>query len=245
MKKILLKNGSIINKDFTKLLANYNVLIENNTIIEVTNDTIMHSPDINIIDLNGMVIMPGLIDAHIHVSSPPINLLTDKYADTFIGIYAKIELEKMLLRGYTSIRDAGGELYGIAAATEHGLIAGPRLFYSGRAISQTGGHGDFRERSAGSEPCGCSQSGSIVSRIADGVTEVKKAVRDELRKGATQIKTMASGGVASPNDSIFELQYSKEELKAIVEEATAKHTYVMGSCIFSRRNYKVFRSWHS
>lgn len=162
-----------------------------------------------------------------HIASPPTNLLTNKFADTYIGIFAKIQLEKMIQRGFTSIRDAGGELYGVASAMNAGLIDGPRLFYSGRALSQTGGHGDFRDRTIEYVPCACNNSGSIVSRIADGTTEVRKAVRDELRRGATQIKIMASGGVASPNDSIHDLQYSMDEMRAIVEEAQAKHTYVM------------------
>ncbi len=237
MSRILLKNCSVLNEACDALCENSHVLIEDNLIVAVSNDSPTLQPNTTVIDLEGCTVMPGLIDAHIHVASPPSNLLTDPYAETYIGIYAKIQLEKILQRGFTSIRDAGGELYGVAEALNKGLILGPRLFYSGRAISQTGGHGDFRDRSAVFMPCGCCNSGSVVSRIADGITEVRKAVRDELRKGATQIKVMASGGVASPNDSVLDLQYSDEELRAIVEEAKAKQTYVMAH-VFSPAGIK-------
>ncbi|HKS89441.1 MAG TPA: amidohydrolase family protein, partial [Stellaceae bacterium] len=108
-----------------------------------------------------------------------------------------------------------------------GLVAGPRLFPSGRALSQTGGHGDLRPRSRSVESCACCEYGAGLARIADGVAECRRAARDELRKGATQIKIMASGGVASPHDPVSNVQYSHEEMRAIVEEAAGWHTYVM------------------
>lgn len=227
MNMVLLKNGRVINDDCVGFSSPQDILIENNKIQKVAKDITVTSNNVEIIDLHNQFVLPGLIDAHIHVSSPILSLSTDECAETYIGIFAKVELEKMLRRGFTSIRDAGGELHGIAKAAKDGLIKGPRLFYSGRAISQTGGHGDFRTRSAPFMPCGCCHSGSIISRIADGVSEVRKAVRDEFRKGATQIKVMASGGVTSPNDSIYDTQFSIEELRAIVEECDAKGSYVM------------------
>ncbi|MCX7125604.1 MAG: amidohydrolase family protein [Gammaproteobacteria bacterium] len=226
-KKILIKNCSLINKKYDGLLSGYKILIENNIVLEVTNKDISTDNDTTVIDVSGKIVMPGLIDAHVHVTSPSLNLMTDKYSESFMAIQASINLEKILQRGFTSIRDAGGELHGVAEAVKQGMIKSPRLFYSGRALSQTGGHGDFRYACSPYMPCGCCHSGSIVSRIADGITEVRKAVRDELRKGATQIKIMASGGVTSPSDSVWDLQYSEEELKVIVEEAAAKQTYVM------------------
>ncbi len=226
MSTTLLINGKLLDLN-KQILSPISILINNNIIEVVSNKEIKADKKMNIIDIKGKTLMPGLIDAHIHVASPSINLMTDKYPETFIGIQAEKHLEKILARGFTSIRDAGGELYGIAEAVKAGLFQSPRLFYSGRAISQTGGHGDFRHANAPFMPCGCCNSGSVLSRIADGITEVRKAVRDEFRKGATQIKIMASGGVASPNDSIWDLQYSAEELAAIVEEAHAKHSYVM------------------
>ena len=104
---------------------------------------------------------------------------------------------------------------------------GPRIFPSGMALSQTGGHGDTRPRTQPVDTCACCAGGLALSRIADGVAECRRAARDELRKGATQIKIVASGGVASPYDPIWNLQYSEAEVRAIVEEARAWHTYVM------------------
>jgi imidazolonepropionase-like amidohydrolase len=136
-------------------------------------------------------------------------------------------MEGMLARGFTTVRDAGGADGGLAEAVAQGLIRGPRLFPSGQALSQTGGHGDLRPRTRSVVSCACCEYGAGLARIADGVDECRRAARDELRKGATQIKIMASGGVASPYDPIWNLQYSDDEMRAIVEEARAWHTYVL------------------
>ena len=125
----------------------------------------------------------------------------------------------------------------MAAAVEQGLFPGPRLFVSGRPLSQTGGHGDFRRRTtANIDACACGSALGFVSHIADGVTEVRKAARDELRKGAAQIKVMVSGGVASPSDPIDNKQYSAEELRAIVEEAAGLEHLCRGALLHPARH---------
>jgi imidazolonepropionase-like amidohydrolase len=145
---------------------------------------------------------------------------------SLIAQYSRGFLEASVQRGFTTIRDAGGADYGLARAIDSGLIAGPRLFYSGRALSQTGGHGDFRPYEQG-HLCSCGLGAKVFSRIVDGVPEVRRAARDELRKGASQIKIMASGGVASPSDPAWVLQFSEEEIRAAVWEAHSWRTYVM------------------
>ena len=135
------------------------------------------------------------------------------------------------MRGFTTVRDTAGADRGHRDAIASGLFAGPRLFVSGRGISQTGGHGDMRTRVDHPFPCGCHHlmggtTGGI-ARIVDGVAEVRRAARDEIRLGADQIKVFASGGVGSPADPIHFLQYSSPELAAIVEEATNADAYVM------------------
>jgi imidazolonepropionase-like amidohydrolase len=125
------------------------------------------------------------------------------------------------------VRDTAGGDWGMQIASDTGLVDGPRLFISGMAISQTGGHGDFRQRVDHGEPCGCAHMLNGIGRIADGVPEVRRAARDEIRLGADQIKVMASGGVASVADPIHFLQYSVEELEALVDEARRAGTYVM------------------
>ncbi|MGH6903912.1 MAG: amidohydrolase family protein [Geminicoccaceae bacterium] len=185
------------------------------------------SADTRVIDVRGRTVMPGLIDAHFHAIAADANLAKlEQMPASLIAQFARRHLEAALMRGFTTVRDAGGADYGLAAAIRDGLIKGPRLFYAGKALSQTGGHGDFRSYE---QPliCPCCQGGTALARIADGVTEVRRAARDELRKGASQIKIMASGGVASPSDPIWNLQYSDEEIAAAVWEARAWKTYVM------------------
>ncbi|MBK2257524.1 amidohydrolase family protein [Francisella philomiragia] len=171
--------------------------------------------------------MPGLIDAHVHLSSAAsVDLANDNISSDFMAIESLQAAEESLLRGFTTLRDAGGAGYGIARAFEKRKATTPRLFYSGKALSATGGHGDFRETTE-SKICSCQVSGSNISTICDGVPEVLKATREQLREGATQIKIMAAGGIASPADKITNLQFSDDEILAIVDEAKRNGTYVM------------------
>ncbi len=228
MSLIHFKNCTVLDTVAGALLPGHNVVVEGETIREVS-DRPVKSARATAIDLKGKTLMPGLIDAHVHALAVEVNLaLLPSLPVTLVAHQASAMLEGMLRRGFTSVRDAGGADFGLALAVEQGLIAGPRLFISGQALSQTGGHGDLRARTANAfETCACCQSGAALGRIADGVSEVRKAARDELRKGAAQIKIMASGGVASPTDPVWNLQYSEEEVRAIVEEAASWRTYVM------------------
>jgi imidazolonepropionase-like amidohydrolase len=205
----------------------HHVLVEGGHIREVSDRPII-SGSAETIELAGRTLMPGLIDAHVHVLAVDAALarLSDRPV-TLLTLQAAKVLEGMLQRGFTTIRDAAGADGGLAEAVEQGLVRGPRIFPSGMALSQTGGHGDVRPRTQSVVTCACCEGGINLSRIADGVAECRRAARDELRKGATQIKILASGGVASPYDPIWNLQYSEEEVRAIVEEARAWHTYVM------------------
>jgi imidazolonepropionase-like amidohydrolase len=205
----------------------HHVLVERGHIREVS-DRPIKSASAETIELAGRTLMPGLIDAHVHVLAVDAALarLSDRPV-TLLTLQAAKVLEGMLQRGFTTIRDAAGADGGLAEAVEEGLVPGPRIFPSGMALSQTGGHGDTRPRTQPVDTCACCVWGLTGSRIADGVAECRRAARDELRKGATQIKIMSSGGVASPYDPIWNLQYSEEEVRAIVEEAQAWRTYVM------------------
>ena len=175
-----------------------------------------------LIDCGGGTLMPGLIDSHVHVvlsevfirnmESTPITLMTAN---------AMAEMRAMLGRGFTTVRDTGGADWGLRQGVEQGLIAGPRLFISGRAIGPTGGHSDARRRTDTSIGCPCCDAMSFAMGIADGETEVRKAVREEMRQGCDHIKIMMSGGVASPYDPLDSLQYSEREIQAAVQEATA------------------------
>lgn len=201
------------------------VLVEEGRIKAII-DGPQQSRQAEVIDAKGATLMPGLIDAHVHVLAASANLRdVDLMAPSYVAQFAHRSLRDMLRRGFTSARDAAGADYGLAKAVEEGLIDGPRLFYAGKALSQTGGHGDFTPFEGGCL-CGCGASTSI-SRIADGVENVQHAARDELRRGAHHIKIMAGGGVASPSDPIDVLQYTEEEIRAIVWEANAWHRYCL------------------
>jgi imidazolonepropionase-like amidohydrolase len=145
-----------------------------------------------------------------------------------IGQAAAI-MEAMLMRGFTTVRDAAGADRGLADAVDHGLFRGPRLRVCGLALSQTGGHSDIRPPTAMSDATGVERHNRLqqLGRIADGVDECRRAARDELRKGAHQIKIMAGGGVSSPSDPVENTQYSMDELMAICQEAAAWRTYTM------------------
>ena len=227
MATFIFANCAVLDGTRNECREDHHVLVEGGHIREVS-DRPIKSASAETIELGGRTLMPGLIDAHVHVLA--VDAALARLADrpvTLLTLQAAQVLEGMLMRGFTTIRDAAGADGGLAEAVEEGLVRGPRVFPSGMALSQTGGHGDVRPRTQPVDTCACCVWGLTGSRIADGVAECRRAARDELRKGATQIKIMSSGGVASPYDPIWNLQYSEEEVRAIVEEAQAWRTYVM------------------
>ena len=210
------------------LLEGMDIVVEGTEIREVSERRIDLS-DARSIEAKGRTLMPGLIDAHVHVIAADPNLgRLDAMPSSLLAQHARGLMEAALMRGFTTLRDAGGADYGYAMAVKSGLIKGPRLFYAGRALTQTGGHADFR---GPHEPhpaiCSCGLGLARFGVVADGVPEVQRAAREELRKGASQIKIMASGGIASPSDPVWNLQYSEDEIRAIVWEAESWQTYVM------------------
>lgn len=227
---ILFRNGNLLDPLASELQGTHDVLVEDGMIREVSS-TPIKCAGAQEIDVKGKTIMPGLIDLHVHVLATQLNLSTQGVLpDALVMMRSVPIIQAMLQRGFTTVRDAGGAGWGLKCAINEGTINGPRLFIAGRAISQTGGHGDPRPRSDHLRPmsfCGCCFRAGDIGRVADGVDDVRKAVRQELQMGADQIKIMASGGVASPTDPIASWGYSEEEITAIVQEATARQTYVM------------------
>lgn len=204
-----------------------NVFVENDRIREVSQERLQSANAIRI-NLKGKTIMPGLIDCHAHpVLSEMRVMALEEVPPTLAAANASVILKGMLERGFTTIRDAAGGDWGLKEAVQRGFIDGPRLFISGRALTQTGGHGDMRRRTDDMAPCSCCHALHMTSRIADGADQLLHAVRDELRKGADQIKVMVSGGVSSPNDPLESCQYSSDELRIVVEEANRWGTYVL------------------
>ena len=231
MSGVLFRNAVLIDGTQDTARDGFDVLVENDRIKEIS-DTPINAPsdEFREIDLAGATLMPGLIDAHVHVKATMLNLgRLNEVPVTYLIAGAAQIMKSMLMRGFTTVRDAAGADRGMADSVDHGLVVGPRMFVSGLALSQTGGHCDFRYPTEFSTiiTCACQVSAQQLGRIADGVDECRRAARDELRKGAHQLKIMAGGGVASPTDPIQNTQYSVGEITAIVEECEASHTYAM------------------
>jgi imidazolonepropionase-like amidohydrolase len=237
----VIKGGNVLDLSQGTLLEHHHVVIEDAHIVEVT-DRPVDLPGARIVEARGKTVMPGLIDCHVHVLASSANLGSNATQPNILAaIRALPILAAMLGRGFTSVRDAGGADWGLTQALEGGLIPGPRIFPSGKALSQTGGHGDFRPRGDMLEPCSCCFRAGAIARVVDGVDAVRLAVREEIQKGATQIKIMASGGVASPTDPIGNTQYSEDEIRAIVAEAQAANTYVMAHAYTGRAIARAVR----
>lgn len=190
--------------------------------------------------------MPGLIDMHTHLSFAGISQVAALTGNAyFLAIAAAAGAEQSLLRGFTSVRDLGGPVFGIKQAIDTGLARGPRIFPSGAFISQTGGHGDFRlpfEVPRGSH--GHLSHSELLggAAIADGVPEVLRAVREQLMLGASQIKVMSGGGVTSHYDPLDVTQYTESEMRAAVEAAENWGTYVTVHAYTARAVQQALRA---
>ena len=224
---IVFSHVDVLDAQSGTLLKDRHVRIEGDRIAEVSSQP-LSGVGARVIEGRGRVLMPGLIDCHVHCLASQLNLGRLAQMPNVLSVLRAVPILKgMLDRGFTTVRDAGGADYSLAEAVRTGVIDGPRIFPSGRALSQTGGHGDLRERNDVIEPCGCTPKVGAIARVVDGVDAIRLAVREEIQKGATQIKIMASGGVASPNDPIHFLGYSEDEIRAATSEAANAGTYVM------------------
>lgn len=187
-----------------------------------------HRDELTIIDLEGKFIMPGLIDCHVHLATPPgeDGLRDTMSQDPDTSLLRQPYLaHQMLRRGFTTVRDCGGAGLAIKEALAEGLVLGPRLITAGHGISQTGGHGDMRSSKDGEYQC-CGGNVRGLGRIADGVEQCLHAAREEIRRGADFIKIMASGGVVSSTDRLTNIQYTPAEIQAFCSVAKDCNTYV-------------------
>src|SRR5688572_27186195 len=226
MTQYLFRNVQLLDPGQDRLLGGREVLVEHDVIREVS-DRPITGAGATVIDGGGRTLMPGLIDCHVHVYLSEVNIRNLEHIPlTLMTARAAPLMRGMLDRGFTTVRDTGGADWGIKAAVEGGLLPGPRLFISGRAIGPTGGHSDPRRRTDGPPPCRCCNAMAFTLSLADGPDEVRRAVREEMRQGADHIKIMMSGGVASPYDPLDSLQFSPAEVAAAVQEAHAFGRYV-------------------
>src|SRR3984957_8325608 len=227
----LFRNVRIFDGKGASLSAPSNVLVKGNVVERISTEPIAAEPGVIVIAGNGRTLMPGLIDAHWHamfIRPTPAQMINGDVG--YNNIEAGVEATATLMRGFTTVRDVGGPVFGLKRAIDEGVTAGPRVYPSGAFISQTSGHGDFRMLSELPRGvCGHLTHTEIIGAavIADGVPEVLRGVREQLMRGASQIKMMAGGGVASAHDPIDATQYTEAELRAAVDAAENWGTYVL------------------
>ncbi len=219
------------------------IIVESGRIVEITPEP-RQVDDAQRVDGGGRVVLPGLIDAHVHVTATSHDLMSLALKPpSLITAESSRIMRDMLLRGFTTVRDAGGADFGLQEAVASGLFEGPRLFVAGFPVSQTGGHADMRPKGVRQREFFCTCAGlGLIGAIADGVGEVRRAVREQVRNGANQIKIMAGGGIASPTDPLEGTQFSEEELRAACEEAAAANLYAMAHAYSPRAVTRAVRA---
>lgn len=229
MSTILFTNARVFDGISGDCPQGMQVLVEDDLIREVSGKPIK-AAQATVIDVGGRTLMPGLIDAHIHAYASDVNVTRiAEHGETYRAAHAARMLGHALDCGFTTVRDVGGGDYGLSQTLADGLIRGPRFLYSGKFLSMTGGHGDFRRPHEHDGVCACGAVHSM-GHVADGVDQVIRAAREELRRGAHCIKIMGSGGVASPTDPIWMNQYRDDEISAIVHETVERRSYTAAHC---------------
>jgi len=243
MERLLIDNVRPFDSRRGVLGASSRIVIEDGRIAEVTAEP-RRVDAARRIDGGGRVALPGLIDAHVHVTAYMHDLMGQALKPpSLVAAESSRILRDMLRRGFTTVRDAAGADFGLQEAVAKGLFEGPRLFIAGFPISQTGGHADMRPKGARLREMFCTCAGlGLIGAIADGVGEVRRAVREQVRNGANQIKIMAGGGIASPSDPLEGTQFSLDELKAACEEAEAANLYAMAHAYSPRAVTRAVRS---
>jgi imidazolonepropionase-like amidohydrolase len=225
-------NASILEPDEGKLCPDSSVVVERGMVREVSDGPVSPAAD-RVIDLQGAVLMPGLIDCHVHVTVVSADVWgMAEWSPSYVAARAGRVMAGMLQRGFTTVRDVGGCDFGLARAVEEGYLEGPRVIYGGKMLSQTGGAGEWR--GPGRVVYDHHYNTPSLATLCDGVTEVRKAAREEIRRGASHLKLYLSGAVDAPSDRVDATQFSEGEIRAAVEEADAANIYVAGHAYTSR-----------
>jgi imidazolonepropionase-like amidohydrolase len=221
----IIRNGHVLDTITMEFTDSQDVLIEGGFIVEVGRN-LSAKAEVSI-DAKGAYVVPGLIDAHVHFRLVTMNFRSmTNWSEVEFGIVMGRLAAETVQRGFTTVRDLGGEVNGLMSAIKHGSIAGPRIVRAGHMLSQTGGHGDTAGGHLDVPTCACSLRSDSFSIVADGPDAVRKAARHMLRDGSDFLKIHVSGGVASPTDPLDSIQYSPEEIAAAVMEAKHRGTYV-------------------
>jgi imidazolonepropionase-like amidohydrolase len=231
-KQILIKNVSIFDGNSEKLITGKDVVVEGNKIKSIVSSGGNEKKFDEVIDGKGGYLSPGLIDCHSHAVMGGDELTFGFGDQHYVQLFAAMEMEEMLLRGVTTIRDAGGNTFGLKKAIDDGITDGPRMYPSGALITQYAGHMDFRSAVHTSLP---KEWGGPVSMpeknghamLANGPDQMTIAVRQQLFLGATQIKLAVGGGVSSFQDPLYVNEFTTAEIEAAVAAAADYGTYVM------------------
>jgi imidazolonepropionase-like amidohydrolase len=227
-RQTLFKNVNIFNGTDNKLYENHSVLVENNLIKAISASEIKANAEATVVDGHSKTLMPGLIDSHSHLNVVMPGGLKELEAATWdrIASLAAATANEMVMEGFTTIRDMGGMAAGLKKTIDEGSFEGPRIYPSGAYISQTSGHGDLLLLSQQRKPEHSNLVRLGITDLVDGADAVRAAVRRNFAEGASQIKIMMGGGISSEKGPLFASQFTDDEVRAAVEEAATRDTYV-------------------
>lgn len=216
-------NANLFDSAALVFRGEHHITFDNGVIVDVDTSTSRATAE-RVIDAKGRFLLPGFVDAHVHHVITTMDfprLFKQSSVELALGMAALAQAT--VRRGFTTVRDTGGNVKGLVKAIDNGVCAGPTIVRAGRSLTQTGGHGDLNP---GIGPlCACQIISTEIGHVADGPDAVRLAARHELRDGSDFIKIMTSGGVASPSDPFDSLQYTPEEIRAVTVETDHRHTY--------------------
>lgn len=223
--RTVIQNGLVLDTAAMEFVGERAVVIDDGVIVDVV-DRYSGSADRSV-DAGGKYVVPGLIDGHVHFRLATMNFrLLATMSEVEFGIRMAALAQQTVERGFTTVRDLGGDVAGLVRAIANGTTAGPRIVKAGRMLSQTGGHGDAEGGEREVPSCACAMRSTTFGIVADGPDAVRKAARHNLREGSDFLKIHVSGGVATPSDPLESVQYTHDEICAVVVEAAHRQTYV-------------------
>lgn len=231
--EVLFKDCRLVDGTGSTPKEHASVVVADGRITEIVEGPAPERTFARTVDAAGHTLLPGLIDTHVHLGAIDVNVLEQhrNYPTSLAAVKIARIIHETLRQGFTTVRDAGGADWGFKAAVEEGLVDGPDLFVAGRPLSQTGGHGDFRRKAELGDPLSCCPELGYVMRVCDGADAVLREAREQLRRGADQVKVMASGGAMSPTDALDSVQFTPAELESAVTAARSVGSYVMAHAI--------------
>lgn len=223
--RTVIKNGTVLDTSTMEFVGERTVVIDDGLIVEVAEQ---HdgSADV-VVDAAGSYVVPGLIDGHVHFRLATMNFrLLSAMTEVEFGIRMATLARETVERGFTTVRDLGGDVTGLIRAIRRGTASGPRIIHAGLMLSQTGGHGDAEGGDREVPSCACAMRTTAFGIVTDGPDAVRKAARHNLRDGSAFLKIHVSGGVATPSDPLESVQFTAEEISVAVVEAAHRQTYV-------------------